>query len=98
MHQDNTHRPMDLRAGTAGATGAPARSPTDWPLLAAASAIAAEARAAVKVRYMQRQTIVHSSAALLREQCCSAAQQPAAVDGRKRRRRRCVRRPRCGVM
>lgn len=53
MHQDNTHRPMDLRAGTAGATGAVARSPADWPLLAAASAIAAEARAAVKVRWLQ---------------------------------------------
>ena len=41
LHQDNAHRPMDLRAGAAGATGAPARSPADWPLLAAASAIAA---------------------------------------------------------
>ena len=45
------HRPMDLRAcAAAGAGGGRAGcAPADWPLLAAASAIAAEARAAVKV-------------------------------------------------
>jgi hypothetical protein len=49
VHQDNTHRPMDLRAGAAQpAAGNAAGAPADWPLLAAASEIAAEARAAVK--------------------------------------------------
>lgn len=45
------HRPMDLRSGAAaGAGGGRAGcAPADWPLLAAASAIAAEARAVVKV-------------------------------------------------
>jgi len=50
VHQDNAHRPMDLRAGAARlAEGGAAGAPADWPLLAAASEIAAEARAAVKV-------------------------------------------------